>query len=319
MATIEEAKVGGGGAALYLVLVASILLAYAQPILALATDGWLHTNALSHGYLLLIVSAVEMTRRLRYARWPSRPTTPWPLLSLGALSALWLAAHQLGIETLTQGLVPMILASATLAYGGRAQLPLVMPWMLMLFAVPGWSLLGPFLQSMAIVVVTNVTRVAGIPAHIEGEFFELPYGTLQIADGCSGVHQFTIGVLLSVLLCISARQRPRQAVWVILAGAVVTLIANWIRISILVWVAYESEMQHRWIAVDHFWMGWTVFALVFGAFIFSASRYLETHPAGDTVEAAPQAAPAETPTGMRLRALRALLVAAIGPVTAALL
>lgn len=305
------------GTALYLAIVAAVLAAYSKPIFSLATGGWIHTNGLSHGYLLLVVAAMELARRLRLAVWQTRPTTHWPLLVLGSLSMCWLLAERLDIQTLTQGLVPLVVAAATIAYVGWQQRRLAVPWLLMLFAVPGWSWLGPILQALAISVVSVFVKLVGIPAYIQAPYFQLPYGTLEIADGCSGVHQFTIGLLLSVLFCVNAELPPRRAAWIIACGAAASLIANWVRIAVLVVVAHESQMQHRWVTVDHYWMGWSVFALVFGSYLVIVARYVKSPPPVEELRAGSSSP--ESPRSVNARALRVALVAAVGPILSALM
>lgn len=305
------------GATPYLALVVGIAIAYWRPISALATGGWMHSNSLSHGYLLLALSMVEAGRRLKIADWSSRSTEQWPLLLLASLAMSWLVADRFEIETLTQAIVPLVFASATIAFAGWSQRSLSVPWLLMIFAVPGWSWLGPILQAMAIMAVGLLTRLVGIPAFIDGRFIQLPYGILEVADGCAGVHQFTIGVLLSVLLCVFGRIVGRRAVIVVALGIATSLLANWIRIFILVFVGYETQMQHRWVTVDHYQMGWVTFVIVFGMYMLFVSRY-----ATSAVEAV--AKPTEVPVvdAERHPVLRAAMVgfaAASGPLASSLL
>src|SRR5690554_8156294 len=95
-------------------------------------------------------------------------------------------------------------------------------------------------------------------ALIEGNSITLPYGRLVIADGCSRLRYFAISILLAAMMSILNDYRWRGWLCFLAAAMVLGLIANWVRIFILVVIGYQSEMQSE-LLTDHELMGWVVY------------------------------------------------------------
>jgi exosortase/archaeosortase family protein len=105
---------------------------------------------------------------------------------------------------------------------------------------------------------------------------------LLIADGCSGIRYFAISILLAMMTSILNDYRWKGWVITVTAAMLIGLVANWVRITILVVVADQSNMQSE-LLTDHETMGWLVFgAFILPALYFSPVRKRTQHTAETT-------------------------------------
>ncbi|MBU2875227.1 exosortase/archaeosortase family protein [Marinobacter salexigens] len=185
---------------------------------------------------------------------------------LVAITLAWALLELVRIDTLAYLLLPAGLIATAWTLLGLPRTLTFIPYALLLsLSLPIWADLVPGLVEIASVVVGTWVGWFGMTALIEGNSITLPYGRLIIADGCSGIRYFAISVLLAMMTSILNDYRWRGWLVTLLIAASLGLIANWVRITILVVVAYETNMQSEMLA-DHETMGW----VVFGAFIIPA-------------------------------------------------
>jgi exosortase/archaeosortase family protein len=176
--------------------------------------------------------------------------------------------------------------------------------LLLSLSLPIWAVTVPVLVDIASVVVGTWVGWFGMTAFIEGNSITLPYGRLIIADGCSGFRYFAMSIMLAMMTSILNDYRWRGWLITLLVAGTIGLIANWVRITILVVVAYETDMQSEMIA-DHDTMGWVVFAaFIMPALYFSPVRKRKSDPN------LTQKAPALSKTG----AIAVLIAIALGPI-----
>lgn len=260
---------------------------------------WESTVGMSHGWLLLAVSVVLLWRQ-RLAALPRWLVFRWAAAAaLAALTALWIGARRAEVATLTQSLLPLILLAGYATVVERAALrKLAFPVLLMLFAVPVWFYLTEPLRWLTSAVVTSAVELTGITAYIHEHRIELEAGTLEIASGCSGLHQFVTGGIVGALYGYLYADGAREWAKAFLLALGISLVANWIRVYALVMIGHYSDMQHYFIRVDHYWFGWTLFALGMLAFYFIAGSLVRHRPRqGPGLP--PPPGRAEAPTGLR--------------------
>src|SRR5690554_7294287 len=127
----------------------------------------------------------------------------------------------------------------------------LLPYVILLaLSLPIWADFIPALVAIASAVVSNWVRLFGMTALIEGNSITLPYGRLVIADGCSGIRYFAISILLAAMMSILNDYRWRGWLCLLAAAMMLGLVANWVRIFILVVIGYQSEMQSE-LLTDH--------------------------------------------------------------------
>jgi EpsI family protein len=149
---------------------------------------------------------------------------------------------------------------------------LIFPIGFLYFAMPAWSGLVTPLQALSIHVNSVLIWLTGLPAYISGDVVQVPAGTLEIAGGCGGRHSFVVGLTLAALYGELARDTLRwRLTWIGLMG-LLALIANWVRIFVIVAAAVATDMQTFLVTVDHYWFGWGMFLLAFVGFLWIAGR-----------------------------------------------
>jgi exosortase len=190
-----------------------------------------------------------------------------------ATTLTWNLLELVRIDTLAYLMLPAGLTTTAWALLGLPRTLSFLPYVLLLsLSLPIWADIVPALVDLASVVVGTWVGWFGMTALIEGNSITLPYGRLLIADGCSGIRYFAISILLAMMTSILNDYRWRGWLITVLAAATLGLIANWVRITILVVVAYETDMQSD-LLTDHETMGWVVFGVfVLPALYFSPVR-----------------------------------------------
>lgn len=185
----------------------------------------------------------------------------------------WGILELVRIDTLAFLMLPVGLASlAWVLLGSRPAWRFVPYLFLLSLSLPVWADFVPFLVRLASLVVNQTVHLFGMTVLVEGNSISLPYGRLVIADGCSGIRYFAIAILLGTMVSILNDAKLKDWTLTLATAAFLGLLANWVRIIILVIVAYESRMQSD-LLTDHETMGWLVFAgFVLPALYFSPVR-----------------------------------------------
>lgn len=250
--------------------------------LAVAVIYWPSSEALSgvwrgpgefdHGYLILLVSLWLVVRaRARLAAAPVRPAAGALALALG-LSVAWLWFWRAAIQDLHLLLMPLILLVAlAAAMGWRVSRQLLFPVGYLYLAMPAWAQAAGFLQALSAKANGGLIWLTGVPAIMQGDSIRLPAGTLQIEGGCSGLHTLLVGLALAALYGELARDSlRRRLIWLGLM-TVISLVTNWMRIFVVMLVAYESDMRSP-LVKHHAWLGLLMFGVAVVGFLWLAGR-----------------------------------------------
>jgi exosortase len=246
-------------------------------------------NTYTHGYLVLIASLWLVIRdRARLEATPSRPVG-WAWLVVLLLSALWLWSWRSAIQVVHVLLLPAILLAALVAaLGWRIARISLFPIGLLLFAIPIWGAVNNSLLSLMAIVNGWLLWLSGLPAYMQGDLIRLPGGTIEIAQACTGLNGFVIGLTLAALYGEIARDPVRRRlIWLGLMGAL-ALLANAARIFIVTVAAYESDMRSS-LVEHHIWLGWCLFITAVAAFLLISDRLARRWDRGRSRGAEPAA------------------------------
>jgi exosortase A len=244
-----------------LVLLLLLLLIYHETILYLI-GLWndLEHGEYGHGYLILAVSGYLILHN-RKALSLLAPCPYYPaLLAVLAVSLLWILAVLVDVLVLQiVSLLLFILAIVWTMLGSRITGKFLFPILFIGFAIPVWFPLTPFLQHLSADTVFWVIRILGIPAFQQDNEIILPAGSLSVTEACSGLRYFIPGLALGALYGYLnyVTFNARLLVFLISAGA--TVLVNIIRVFIVVYIGYTTEMQHPFVE-DHLVLGWYLFA-----------------------------------------------------------
>lgn len=142
---------------------------------------------------------------------------------------------------------------------------------LLIFVIPVWDQLIPFLAELTTFIVQIALELSGIVAYFDGRNIELPYGVITVADSCSGVRYLTIGLALSYISAFTLPINLTTRFGVIIVGLLLSVFANWLRVYIIVLVGYYSEMESELVA-DHELFGFVLFFIVISPIVFYKPR-----------------------------------------------
>lgn len=271
-ATLTRAPSNGAVGALFLVAVSVALLA--APVWPPLNAIWLeHFSSYNHGYLVIAVAAWLVVHELR--RKPLGAFAP-SLLGLASLAAATAAMVVARVADILHGAELLVFVLPLVAFWALAGASIAKRFVLSaaycLFALPLWSFPNTVLRDVTVACVAFGVRLSAIPAYIDASFIHLPAGTIYIEATCSGLRYFIVACALATYYgaVTYAHWRPRLVL--IGAAGALAMVANWVRIYILVVVGYLSQMQNYLIRVDHIVFGWVLFFVFFAPFYFAVQR-----------------------------------------------
>ncbi len=253
----------------YLIVTAVAVLIF-YPTWIRLTEAWLEfEQVLAHGLGTAVIFLGLLLLHPPHRVFRKIQIKPYPLIGAVLLiltTLMWGLLELVRIDTLTYLLLPAGLVATAWSLLGLPRALSFLPYVILLsLSLPIWADMVPALVDLASVTVGTWVGWFGMAALVEGNSITLPYGRLLIADGCSGIRYFAISILLAMIISILNDYRLRGWMVTLLVAGILGLIANWVRITILVVVAYETDMQSEMLS-DHETMGW----IVFGAFALPA-------------------------------------------------
>jgi EpsI family protein len=213
----------------------------------------------THGYLVAF-GVAWLTWRERDAFAMPRI---WPA-SLGAVAILtlvWLLARTANIQSVMQAILPLVaLAWCAAGFGPRAAGRLLPIVAVFFAAVPVWGGLQPILRWITVLVSYGALWLLQVPATIDGTMISLVYGSFSIEDACSGLNYFVAGSAIGGLYAVGLARRTRIRLQVLGLAIVLSVVANWIRVTSLIVIGHVSRMEAS-VIYDHGAYGWAVFVL----------------------------------------------------------
>ena len=268
------------------------------PTLAGVFSRWLKFDeSYSHGFLLLAV-VVFITARKWWSTPPAAGFYPWWLLPF-LLSLLGYAlGGVLRVEALQQlVLVPLILSALAILVGWQQGRKFILPIGILVLTMPFWDYLSWTLQLITVAVNEFGLGLMGIDFRIEGVFVYLTgVGAFEVANGCSGLRYLLVGQSLALLYGELNLSAIRSRAIIFLAAVGLSLFANWVRVFIIIYIGYETNMQSSLIE-DHDNFGWWVFAVTLVP-LFLLGRRLEHTAAEGGVGQSESTSPANAPVAV---------------------
>ena len=221
----------------------------------------------SYGYLVPLIAAYMCWLRLPVAgsTGASFSTTLTRLASLAAAIAavmatlVWVMSYLTFTGAIAQLMLPIILLSLMIVVLGISiSRNLFMPILFLFFAIPVWEVLIEPLRTVAVFVTEQLLLLWRIPALLNGYSIQLTSGVVLIAGGCSGLNFLMTGLVIGVFHAFSFLSGKTR--WIALALIVIlSLVANWVRIFLLILIGHYSEMQHP-LMHEHGTFGWVIYA-----------------------------------------------------------
>ncbi|NOZ37668.1 MAG: EpsI family protein [Gammaproteobacteria bacterium] len=233
---------------------------YQQTIVYLV-ESWnqIETGEYGHGYLVLLISVYLIF----YNRQRLMALAPCPdyraIFAVLATSMLWMLAVLVDVEMLqTVGLLLLVLSILYTLLGVRVARILTFPVLYIGFAIPIWFPLSPLLQELTADVVFMVIRQMEVPALRVENMIVLPAGKLLIEEACSGLSYFLSALTLGAFFAYINYATFSARLIVVLVAACAAVLTNILRVFIVVYLGYTTDMQHPLVS-DHLAFGWYLF------------------------------------------------------------
>jgi EpsI family protein len=229
--------------------------------------------------LLAAASCVWLLWQERHRLEYERADVDVGLTAFGAaLSLGWLAATVINVQVLHLAILPIILLVWVGAVWGRSALRRVLPSALIfLLAVPVWELLTGPLQRMTAVANGVLVAVTPVQAVVEGNFIRFPFGTIEVAQSCSGLSYFMTALTISVVLGQMTLEHTKAKVLAIVVAVSLAIVGNWLRVFGLVVIGFRTKMQSP-LMNEHATYGWVIFSAAM-IWFFLLTRRIERYDA----------------------------------------
>ncbi len=262
-----------------LLTAALTLLALWPGVLSLLQQ-WTMPYDYNHGLIIGAISAAWLWNRRREVALQEPRPDPVAAFALIPMLLLWFAAYRGIVHVLYQALLPAILWTAILtAAGMRIARITAGPIAFLYFAVPIWDYtVRPILQFVSVAVTEAWLGWVGVPVKIVGDTVTIPEGTFEVHDSCSGAQYFVVALAFGVLLARIHRLSPRRTATLLPIAAAMAILANWIRVGVVIWSGHVSHMQHYFVRVEHKSLGYAIFAVLLGLLMWVASRLADAAP-----------------------------------------
>ncbi len=287
--------------------------------IAAAVRVWIDSTAYNHGFLVVPLALwLAWDRRRAMAGLAPQPTA-WPALAALPLGFAWFVADRLGIMEGRQLAALGLLETLMVGWlGWRLARALAAPLAYLVFLVPFGAFLTPALQSFTARFIDIGLDVIGIPHVVTDFIIEIPQGRFFVAEACAGLRFLIAAIAYGALYALLLYRSPTRRLLFLAVSCVVPVIANGLRaLGIVVLGNLLGSAEAA--AADHLIYGWGFFSIVILLLTAAGLPFREDAPR----PAGPGRSEADAPVARPLRAwgamAAAMVLAAVGPATAALL
>lgn len=238
-----------------------ILILFSDPIQD-AIFLWTNRSAYNHCYLIIPITLYLLwDNRGELAESVPAPSI-WGLVGVAGFSAVWLFAAAAGISEGEHVAIVGLIQSLIIAlFGIQIYRQNLIAFLYLWLLVPTGTFLLPVLQQIALVQTEFLLNLSGIPNFVEGFLIEVPTGRYHVAPGCAGLNFILSSIALTPLYGYLIYQSWIKRFAAIAIMLLVALVANAIRIFVIIALAEWSNRQID-IVDDHLLYGWGFFAVI---------------------------------------------------------
>ncbi|MBV1907492.1 MAG: EpsI family protein [Pseudomonadales bacterium] len=227
----------------------------------------------SHSSLLVALLGHLLWRERIYLLQTNPSPSAFVIAGLFCASVFWLLAWAANLIIIQIFAIYLIFLAGACSIFGRHTYRIVLPiFFLILFALPIWQPIQFILQNIATYAVQAGLSFMGIAVYVEGNFISIPNGIFEIQGGCSGIGFILVSLGLTGYLSLLDKRKVSHGIALLFLGGSIALLANWIRILLIILVGYYGGMDQALVR-DHVGFGWLVFALFFFPYLYLISKY----------------------------------------------
>jgi len=230
-------------------LAGSFLAAYTPTIRSLIDGPW-QTEQEGHGPLIIAASAWlvwQSRQKLKTAVVAPAPVVGWSMLLFG-LFTMFLARTQGVLTFEALSVLPVIVGCVLLLAGWPVLRILAFPIGFLFFAVPmpDWVIDAATVPLKVFIsnVVTRVLYAAGYPVAQNGVMIMIGSYQVLVKDACSGMNSIFALSAIGVFYVYEFRWDTKIRSLILLAAIIpITIVANFIRVVVLVLIAYYGGVD----------------------------------------------------------------------------
>ncbi|WP_019613735.1 exosortase C-terminal domain/associated protein EpsI [Psychromonas ossibalaenae] len=235
-----------------------LVLAANPSVVSELTAEWWSVGPYNHGLLGFGLSMYCFwLKRDIFRRYSFNPVT---LLFVICSCLLLFAANLASIGQLQQLSVFLIItALLTSVYGYKIIKTLFLPLLILALTLPIWNVLQLPLRDISTTVSFHSVNLLGFEIIREGYRLITPGGIFSVEEACSGLGFFLVSALYAAFVTQFNNLTYKAGLGFLILAVSIAIIANWIRITVIIIVGSQTHMQH-FIVQDHLTFGWFVFA-----------------------------------------------------------
>ena len=253
-----------------------LVLAVNYPVLVEIMDEWWSVGPYNHGLLGLALALFIFWNKREVFAFPHSNIFTLPLLMAACILLLIANLASIGqLQVLSLFLV--LLALLISCYGFQPIRQLLLPLFMILLILPIWNVVQLPLRDISTWISFHSVSLLGFKIIRQGYKLITPGGSFVVEEACSGLGFFLASALYAIFVA-QINHLSRKAMCAFLAfSLIVAMLANWLRIAIIVIVGSQTMMQHA-IVQDHLTFGWFVFAACFVSVIIVGNVYFGEQP-----------------------------------------
>lgn len=241
------------------------------PVLTGLVRTWAHSDDYSHGFAIVPLAVyILWLKREALHNAPVRGLWSGFLVAAGSLLT-YLVAEKAEMQTLASfSMIVFLWGTVIFLFGYPIYKACLFPLLILVFMIPVPSQIIAVLTIPLQLTVTKVSvwlaSMIGIPIYNEGNIINLPHGTFEVTQACSGLRSImTMLTLGAVLAYLTLRSNLLRGILFILAIPI-AIAVNIFRVFILIAVFHFTsiDLSHGTI---HTILGLAVFAIAFGLFL----------------------------------------------------
>ncbi|WP_409440051.1 exosortase C-terminal domain/associated protein EpsI [Psychromonas sp. GE-S-Ul-11] len=263
-----------------------VLLVVSAPVLLTIFDEWNSDGPYSHGFLGIIVVAYVFYLQRHHLQITLLSKRHYALALVCLVSSLSISLVALlsSIQQLQQLAFFSILVSLLFCfYGWQVICSFFIPLLMLLLILPVWNMLQLPLRELSTQAGVWGPELLGIAVDREHYRLSTAGGMFDVDPACSGLGFFMVAALLTFCVSYFNKLSTKRTLMFLFISLAVAIIANWLRVMIIIIVGTYTEMNH-FIVHDHLTFGWIVFAVCLIPLIYIARTYFEERPEDESEE-----------------------------------
>lgn len=263
---------------LWILLGGTFLAAYFTVLSGLVLT-WSHSDDYSHGFAILPLALyILWQKRETLRREPIHGSWVGLLIATSALF-VYVVAKIGEMQTIASASMIFFIGGGVIFLFGNAIFKAsLFPLLLLFFMIPVPSQLIAALTVPLQLIVTKTSvwlaSLIGIPIYREGNVINLPQGTFEVVQACSGLRSImTLLTLGAVLAYFTLRSNLLRSILFLLAIPI-AIVVNIFRVFVLVAVFHFLSIDLS-IGTLHTIMGLAIFGIAFGLFILTSKGFAQ--------------------------------------------